>query len=94
MLPVKDIHNLATLLAQPMITAEQAFRILGINRSTGYKMIRKGTFPLPVLKMGRIIRIPTTPLVKLLGREPESGVTQDTSTEPPVPDEPRVVFRG
>jgi excisionase family DNA binding protein len=52
--------------ARAVITAEEAFAELGIDRSTGYKAIREGTFPLPVVRVGRSIRIPTTALRRLL----------------------------
>ena len=56
---------------RPVMTAEEAFAELGIDRSTGYKAIRDGTFPLPVIRVGRLIRVPTAALRRLL--EIESG---------------------
>jgi predicted DNA-binding transcriptional regulator AlpA len=50
----------------PVLSALEAFRILGVNRTTGYKAIREGTFPVPVLHIGRMIRVPTAALAKLL----------------------------
>lgn len=49
-----------------VVSAEEAFAELGIDRSTGYKAIRDGTFPLPVVKIGRLIRVPTVALRQLL----------------------------
>ena len=49
-----------------VVSAEEAFAELGIDRSTGYKAIREGTFPLPVVKVGRLIRVPTIALRRLL----------------------------
>jgi predicted site-specific integrase-resolvase len=54
------------ILERPVISAEQAFGILGIDRGTGYKAIRDGTFPVPVLHIGRLIRVPTVALLRLL----------------------------
>lgn len=51
---------------RPVISAEEAFAELGIDRSTGYKAIRDGTFPVPVLRIGRLIRVPTVALRRLL----------------------------
>lgn len=51
---------------QPVMTAEEAFAELGIDRSTGYKAIRDGTFPVPVIHVGRLIRVPTAALRRLL----------------------------
>jgi excisionase family DNA binding protein len=53
-------------LIRPVLTAEEAFAELGIDRSTGYKAIREGTFPLPIVRVGRSIRIPTAALRRLL----------------------------
>lgn len=50
----------------PVLTARQAFALLDIDRSTGYKAIRDGRFPVPVIRVGRVIRIPTASVVRLL----------------------------
>lgn len=54
---------------RPTISPEETFRMLGINRSTGYKAIQDGTFPVTVLRVGRLIRIPTAALARLLQAE-------------------------
>jgi predicted DNA-binding transcriptional regulator AlpA len=55
---------------RPTIKPEEAFRLLGCGRTSGYEMIRQGTFPVPVLRLGRTIKIPTAPLLELLGLRP------------------------
>ena len=55
-----------SLSERPVITADEAFLLLHIDRSTGYKAIKDGTFPVPVLRVGRLIRIPTVALARLL----------------------------
>ena len=60
------IERLPDALSRPVLSAEEAFAELGIDRSTGYKAIREGTFPLPVIRVGRVIRIPTLALRRLL----------------------------
>jgi predicted DNA-binding transcriptional regulator AlpA len=60
---------------RPVISAEEAFKELGIDRATGYRSIRDGTFPLEVIRVGRVIRVPTSALRRLLqldGAEPDS----------------------
>src|SRR5713226_6237415 len=47
---------------RPVMTAEEAFRELGIHRAAGYRAIRDGTFPVPTLRVGRQIRVPTIAL--------------------------------
>lgn len=48
------------------VSAEEAFEQLGIDRNTGYRAIRRGTFPLPTIRVGRVIRVPTAALRDLL----------------------------
>jgi len=60
--PVRQVE----LDDRAVITAEECFLLLGIDRSTGYRAIREGTLPVPVLRIGRMIRVPTAPLIELL----------------------------
>jgi predicted DNA-binding transcriptional regulator AlpA len=55
---------------QPTLTAEEAFRLLDCGRTSGYQQIREGTFPVPVLRLGRKIRVPTAKLLEALGLTP------------------------
>jgi len=48
------------------VTADEAFAELGIDRTTGYRAIKEGTFPIPVIRVGRLIRVPTAALRRLL----------------------------
>lgn len=51
---------------RPVLSAEEAFKELGIDRATGYRSIRNGTFPVDVIRVGRVIRVPTNALRRLL----------------------------
>jgi predicted DNA-binding transcriptional regulator AlpA len=51
---------------RPVISAEEAFAELGIEKHTGYQAIRDGTFPVPVIRIGRLIRVPTAALRQVL----------------------------
>lgn len=51
---------------RPVISADEAFELLGIDRTTGYRAIKEGTFPFPVIRVGRLLRIPTAPLARML----------------------------
>jgi excisionase family DNA binding protein len=64
---------------RPVVPAYVAFDLLGIDRTTGYKAIRAGTFPVPAVRIGRLIRIPTAALVRLLQAEqlPPVGIGQE-----------------
>ena len=66
-----------------------ACELLGISSWTGYELVKRDDFPVPVLHLGRAIRIPTRPLLDLLGIDPErpiAGVaapaTQQTAPAP------------
>ncbi|MGF7234966.1 MAG: helix-turn-helix domain-containing protein [Frankia sp.] len=43
-----------------------ASQILGIGRAKSYALARAGTFPVPVLRVGRSYRVPVAPLLRLL----------------------------
>ena len=44
-----------------------AARLIGISRTAAYELVRTGQWPSPVLRLGHRIKIPTQPLLKLLG---------------------------
>jgi len=41
--------------------------ILGIGRTAAYELIRPGTWPTPILRLGKLIRVPSPPLLDLVG---------------------------
>lgn len=53
-------------LTSQCVPAEEAFRVLGIDRTTGYRAIKDNTFPLPVVRVGRLLKVPTRALRQLL----------------------------
>ncbi|MFI7122697.1 helix-turn-helix domain-containing protein [Amycolatopsis sp. NPDC049868] len=48
-----------------------AARMLGIGRTTAYKLARNGTLPVPAVRVGRSYRIAVAPLIELLGLDKE-----------------------
>jgi predicted DNA-binding transcriptional regulator AlpA len=59
------------LLALPaVVDLTTAAGVLGIGRTCAYELVRTGAWPTPVLRLGRLIRIPTAPILDLLGVEP------------------------
>ncbi len=48
-----------------------AARMLGIGRTTAYKLARAGNFPVPAVRVGRGYRIAVAPLVELVGLDKE-----------------------
>lgn len=45
---------------------------LGIGRSAAYELVRTDNWPTPVLHLGHRIKIPTQPLLILLGLSPDT----------------------
>jgi len=65
---MKDGMTLAELLAMPvMVDIGTASRALGLGRSTGYELARRGEFPCRVLHVGSSYRVPTAELLRILG---------------------------
>lgn len=64
-------YKITSLLAEagPTISAEQAFKFLGISRSLGYQLLKRGEFPVRVLRLGTRNRIPTADLMRLLDND-------------------------
>ena len=44
----------------------EAAALLGVGRTTAYRLVHDGQWPTPVLRLGRLIKIPTQPLLELL----------------------------
>lgn len=57
-----DLDNLP-----PTVDLPTAARILGISRSAAYELARGDGWPTPILRLGRNLRVPTAPLLALLG---------------------------
>jgi len=54
----------------PVLDVPTAGRLLGLGRSAAYDLVTAGRWPTPVLRLGRRLRIPTAPLLTLLGLSP------------------------
>ena len=50
-----------------VVDVTTAAALLGIGRTAAYELIRTERWPTPVLRLGKLIRIPTKPLLKLVG---------------------------
>lgn len=62
------------LLALPAVTdLTTAARALDIGRTRAFELARRGEFPVPVLRVGVTYRVPTAPLLELLGLNPHHG---------------------
>jgi excisionase family DNA binding protein len=75
----------AELLALPItVDIGTAARALGIGRSTGYELARRGQFPCRVLRVGGSYRIPTADLLHVLGIDPR-GLASEPGEPDPLP---------
>jgi hypothetical protein len=54
----------------PVVDVVTAAAVLGIGRTAAYALIRTGSWPTPVLRLGKLIRIPTGPLLELIQLPP------------------------
>lgn len=50
----------------PVVDVPTAAAVLGIGRTAAYELIRTGEWPTPVLRLGKLIRIPSGPLLELV----------------------------
>ena len=56
------------------VSIEEAARALGIGRNLAYGLAKSGRFPVPLLRLGRLYRVPKIELARLLGNGSEGGV--------------------
>lgn len=50
----------------PVVDVPTAAAILGIGRTAAYELIRSGRWPTPTLRLGKLIRVPSAPLLELI----------------------------
>lgn len=58
------------LALPPSLDLSTACDALGISLPTGYRLVKAGAFPCPVVRLGRTIRVPKTGLLRVLGLDP------------------------
>jgi excisionase family DNA binding protein len=64
------MHNRTTRTTpRPFVSVEEAALLLGEARSTVYRAVKAGTFPLPVVRIGARIRIPRIAIDRLIAGE-------------------------
>ncbi len=60
--------NRDELIALPaVVDVPTAAQALGVGKTAAYELIKCGAWPTPVLRLGKLIRIPTAPILALLG---------------------------
>jgi predicted DNA-binding transcriptional regulator AlpA len=60
----QDTPRRASLPA--VLDVPQAARLLGIGRTLAYELVRTDQWPTPVIRVGRLIKIPSAPLIELM----------------------------
>ena len=63
----------------PTLDIVSAARLLGIGRTTAYRLARHGQFPVPILRIGGRYKVPTAPLLTLLGVDARTDAAPPTS---------------
>jgi hypothetical protein len=58
---------------EPFWDVEKAARFLGIGKSLAYELIKRDEFPVPVLRFGTRIKVPTKALVEAAGFAQSGG---------------------
>jgi excisionase family DNA binding protein len=78
---------------KPLLSVEEAAILLGETRSTVYRAIKAGDFPLPIFRIGRRIRIPRRSVERLLAglpltppEDPQAGLTHPSMWSRDQPD--------
>ena len=81
---------------RPFVSADEAFAFLGIDRTTGYRAIHDNTFPVPVIRIGRIYRVPADRLRRLVDAADVvvDGADDERYSEPPTSDPPDHMSAG
>ena len=51
----------------PVVDVPTAAAVLGLGRTAAYELIRLGNWPTPILRLGKLIRVPSAPLLELVG---------------------------
>jgi excisionase family DNA binding protein len=65
--PVDRIARRAT--PRPFVSIEEAALLLGESRSTVYRAVKSGSFPLPVVRIGERLRVPRSAIERLIAGE-------------------------
>jgi predicted DNA-binding transcriptional regulator AlpA len=68
-----ELHSLPAV-----VDLKTAAHVLGIGRTAAYELVRTGQWPTPVLRVGRLIKVPTAPLLELVGVADHEGPATGT----------------
>ena len=60
-----------------LLDVPTAAKVLGIGRSLAYDLVRRGEWPTTVLHIGKLIKIPTAPLLFLISQPTAESAVSD-----------------
>lgn len=72
------MHRIDLEELPPLLDVPTAATVLGIGRSLAYQLVQTDQWPTPVLRIGRLIKIPTAPLRRLIDADPATAPTDAT----------------
>lgn len=52
-----------------LMSVSEAADVLGIHRDTAYELLKRDEFPVEVIRLGRLIKVPRVPLMRLVNGE-------------------------
>jgi hypothetical protein len=52
-----------------VVDLPEAAAMLGIGRTLAYRLVREGAWPTPVIRVGRLIKVPLRPLREFVGAQ-------------------------
>lgn len=65
--------------AGPTVSISTTAKALGIHRTTAYELAARGELGVPVLRLGRTLRVPTAELRRVLGISAETQAAARTA---------------
>ena len=63
---MQDTQRTISDVMPVVLDVPEAARLLGVGRTLAYELIRAGRWPTPVIRVGRLIRVPSGPILELL----------------------------
>lgn len=82
--PIQRVWTAAEVIALGVRTdVPTAGEILaGLCKDEAYRSVKRGDFPVPVLKIGHRLVVPVAPILKLLGIKPTADATDAAAPSP------------
>jgi hypothetical protein len=65
----------------PVIDLPTAAPVLDVGRTVAYELVRTGRWPTPVFRLGGRIKVPTAPLLELLGVSTDQSALPATAVK-------------